>query len=893
MLDEYPFAEIEPRWQARWAEVGLFKARGAGEPYYCLMMYPYPSGKLHMGHIINYSIGDSLVRYHLMRGRDVLTPMGWDSFGLPAENRAIQTGTPPAVSTRECIHAMRKQMVRAGFGYDWSRELATSHPGYYRWTQWLFLQLFKNGLAVRKKAPVNWCSSCQTVLANEQVHDGACERCGTTVEPKDLEQWFFRMSAYAQRLLDGHRELEGKWPDRVIKMQREWIGRSEGARLDFEVVAPGSPAHGRKIQVFTTRPDTAYGVTFFSLAPEHPLIEDLVRGTDRESAVLDACRRMRAQDAILRASEEGEKEGIWTGRHVRNPFDGSLAELWAANYVLMEYGTGAVMAVPAHDQRDFLFARRYGLPVKVVIRAESAPGGGGGALDGAALSAAHEGEGVQVNSGPFDGLASRAEAIRRMTEHAREKGFGDFTVNYRLKDWLLSRQRYWGAPIPVIYCGRCGIVPVPEDQLPVLLPENVEFRPTGESPLALCEGFVRASCPSCGGPARRETDTMDTFVDSSWYFLRYVTPRDDERPFDPVKAGRWLPVHQYVGGIEHATMHLIYARFFTRVLHDLGLIPFAEPFERLFCQGMVCKTAYRCEEHKWLAEEEVDVERLACKRCGRKVATEMAKMSKTKKNGVSPDALFERYGADTVHCAILFLGPADQDLEFDERGVQGVHRFLRRLWDTVIEVGRAVAAAGGADRAGSGGAGPGGAGAKGAAGTNNGAGDGLSAPWQAARRKCHEILKRVTDAFETRAFGFNTSISGIMEVVNALREAGLPGTDAEKRAAREVLDLTVQMVSPFAPHLAEELWGRLEHADATIFRVPWPAVDPGALVAEEVEVAVQVNGKVRGHLRLPPGSSQDLALGRARELQAVASQIAGKDLRRVVWVKDKLLNLVV
>ena len=868
MPDTYDFAAIESRWQARWAELQLFRTRGRGEPYYALMMYPYPSGKLHMGHIINYSIGDAIVRYMLMRGRDVLTPMGWDSFGLPAENHAIRTGTPPAVSIKNSIDTMRAQLIRAGFGYDWSRELATSHPGYYRWTQWIFLELFEKGIAFRKLAPVNWCPSCQTVLANEQVIEGACERCGTTVEQKDLEQWFFRMSAYAQKLLDGHAKLEGKWPDRVLKMQKDWIGRSEGARLDFTIVAPGSPADGETLSVFTTRPDTIYGVTFMALAPEHPRIPDLVRGTPVEKAVLDECRRLRNQDAITRTSEDSEKEGIWTGRHVRNPFDGSLAQLWVANHALMDYGSGAVMGVPAHDQRDFLFASKYGLPVKVVIEPK------GERLDPETMEAAHVGEGVQTASGPFDGIDTRAEAIRRMTAHAKEKGFGDFTVNFRLKDWLVSRQRYWGAPIPVIYCKKCGIVGVPEDELPVLLPEDVEFRPTGESPLAKSKSFASAKCPKCGGDARREFDTMDTFVDSSWYFLRYLTPRDEEKAFDPKAMKDWLPVHQYVGGIEHANMHLIYSRFLTKALHDLGMVPFDEPFERLFCQGMVCNTAYRCEEHKWLAAEEVNLPQAAggvptCKHCGRVVVSDMRAMSKTKKNGVSPDALFDRYGADTVHTAILFLGPPDKDIEYDERGVQGIHRFLKRLWDTVED--RRPDIEGAARRPGA----------------------DLEEPWKSVRRKVHEILARVTGAFENHGFGFNTCIAGIMEVVNALREAGAPSTPAARASAREAIELTIQMLAPFAPHIAEELWRKVSGTGETIFRAPWPEVDPAALQEEEVEIVVQVNGKVRARLKVPRGLDEKRAAALARELEAVKGLIEGKTLVRAIWVPDKLLNLVV
>jgi leucyl-tRNA synthetase len=885
MTKPYDFAAIEPRWQSRWAEAGLFKMRGKGEPYYCLMMYPYPSGVLHMGHIINYSIGDAIVRYHLKRGKDVLSPMGWDSFGLPAENHAIRTGTPPAVSTRKSIGAMREQLVRAGFGYDWSREIATSHPGYYRWTQWIFLKLFENGLAFRKMAPVNWCPSCQTVLANEQVHDGACERCGTAVEQKDLEQWFFRMSAFAEKLLEGHKQLEGKWPERVLKMQKDWIGRSEGSRLDFEVVAPGSKAHGLKLSVFTTRPDTAYGVTFMSLAPEHPMVPDLVRGTPHEREVLDACRRMRNQDAITRTSEESEKEGVWTGRHVRNPFDGSLSELWVANYALMDYGSGAVMAVPAHDQRDFLFARKYKLPVKVVIQPE------GDRLSPDAMKAAHPGEGVQVGSGPFDGIRTRAEAVRKMTEHARERGFGDFTVNYRLKDWLLSRQRYWGAPIPIIYCKSCGIVPVPEKDLPVMLPEDVEFRPTGESPLALSKSFASATCPRCSGEARREFDTMDTFVDSSWYFLRYLSPRDEDEPFDRKALSAWLPVDQYVGGIEHANMHLIYSRFLTKALHDLGMLPFDEPFESLFCQGMVCRMAYRCEEHKWLAEDEVNLEQLTCKHCGRKVEADMRAMSKTKKNGVSPDELFERYGADTVHTAILFLGPPDKAIEYNERGVQGIHRFLWRLWDTVEERLPAIE-----------GVRPFPAMLPGSPAILPGSptilpglpgGGAPPEPWRTVRRKCHEILARVTDAFESRTFGFNTSISGIMEVVNAVREAGMPADPPAKAVLREVLETVVHMISPFAPHVAEELWRALGHDDPTLFRVPWPPVDELALRVDEVEIAIQVNGKVRARATVEKGLDEARAFALAEKLDAIRPQIEGKEVVFRKWVPDKLLNIVV
>jgi len=885
MNDDYNPREIEPRWQRFWADAGLFRwdPEGEGECYYCLMMYPYPSGALHMGHVINYSLGDALVRYHLMRGDSVLSPMGWDSFGLPAENAAIKAGVHPAESTRANVERMRAQMIRAGWGYDWTREVATSHPGYYRWTQWLFLQFYKAGLAYRKKAPVNWCPSCRTVLANEQVHDGRCERCATPVEPRDLEQWFLRMSAYAQRLLDGHAALADGWPERVLKMQAEWVGRSEGARLDFRLDAPGSTVHDQVLPVFTTRPDTTYGVTFMALAPEHPLVEELVRGTERESEVMAAVRRMRAQSMIERTSEASEKEGVFTGRYCINPFDGSRSELWVTNYALMEYGTGAVMAVPAHDQRDFLFAKTYGLPIKVVIRPPEID-----TLTPESMTEATIDPGVQVNSGPFDGMPS-TEAIRAMTQHAKDNGFGDFTVSYRLKDWLVSRQRYWGAPIPIVHCESCGEVPVPEADLPIRLPEDVAFRPTGESPLAACEAFVKTTCPACGGPARRETDTMDTFVDSSWYFLRYLTPRDEARAFDRERVREWMPVHQYVGGIEHATMHLIYARFFTMVLHDLGLLDFDEPFQRLFCQGMVCWTAYRCPEHLWLPAADVDTETMTCRRCGQPVQSEMCKMSKTKLNTVSPDDLFDRYGADTVHTYILSMAPPDRDVIYSERNVVGIHRFLNRLWKTVADGLRVLE------------------------GTT-----GFVAP-ESLRRKTHQVIKTVTDAFETD-FHFNVAIARIMELVNAVREAlgatgdlsasasgpdghwrasrqGHPsrpsaGDDGDTAVLREALEATVHLIAPFAPHLAEELWQRLGH-EPSIFRHPLPTYDEAVATADEVEIVVQVNGKVRARLTVERDLDEAALRRLALDQRRLDPFLAGKTVRKVIVVPNRLINLVV
>ena len=924
----YPFAEIERKWQQHWQDTGLFECdvTDTSRPlYYCLTMYPYPSGTLHMGHVINYSIGDALARYHLMRGDNVLSPMGWDSFGLPAENAAIKAKADAAEWTTRNIDRMREQMARAGWGYDWRREVATSHPGYYRWTQWLFLQFYKAGLAFKKQAPVNWCPSCSTVLANEQVHDGGCERCGSRVEQRDLEQWFFAMSRYAQRLLDGHATLEGKWPERVLKIQKEWIGRSEGSRLDFVIQAPGTSVDGQTLPVFTTRPDTTYGVTFMALAPEHPFVEPLLAGHPRRDECLQAVRRMRSVSAIERTSEESEKEGIGTGHRVVNPFDGSTSEIWVTNYALMEYGTGAVMAVPAHDQRDFLFARTYGLPIKVVIQPE------GQTLDPDAMTEAYVEDGVQVNSGPFDGLPNR-QAIRAMTEFVRDRGTGDFTINYKLRDWLISRQRYWGAPIPIVYCDRCGEVPVPERDLPVLLPANVEFAATGESPLPTCAAFVNVACPACGRPARRETDTMDTFVDSSWYFLRYLTARAGDSAFDRGLCETWLPVQQYTGGIEHAAMHLIYARFFTMVLHDLGLVSFEEPFERLFCQGMVCDWAYHADyytlagtgepvaeseverakanapacrrsdgrpvalERVWLPADEVEAldappagdaeapdtepedddrkqKRFVRKSDGHPVHRIMTKMSKSRHNGVAPDRLFDAYGADTLHVYILFVGPGDQDIEYSDRGVVGVHRFLNRFWDQVNAWAARLAEA--ADEA---------------------PAAELDADSKALRRKAHQALQRVTDSLEP-PFRFNTAIAGIMELSNEIRDRGERA--GSRAAVREAVRLAVKCLCPFAPHLCEELWQRLGNS-SSIFRDPWPAVDDEALRADRVEVPIQVNGKVRGRVVVDAEIEEKALEALALAEPNVQAHTAGRTVRKVIHVSNvvqgrlkRLVNIIV
>ncbi|HHY40940.1 MAG TPA: leucine--tRNA ligase, partial [Syntrophaceticus sp.] len=641
MDTRYNFRLVEKKWQQRWEESGAFQVTEDPEKqkYYCLVMFPYPSGKLHMGHVRNYAIGDVLARFYKMQGFNVLHPMGWDAFGLPAENAAIKNRIPPAKWTWDNINSMRSQLKSLGLSYDWSREVATCHPDYYRFTQWLFLQLYHNNLAYKKKQAVNWCPSCATVLANEQVVAGCCERCDTEVEKKDLEQWFFRITAYADRLLEDLEKIPG-WPEKVKMMQTNWIGKSVGAEVRF------TAENGKEIRVFTTRPDTIFGVTYMVLAPEHPLVEELIKDKPEAGKVREFVARVKKQSEIERTSAEGEKEGIFTGAYAINPLNKEKIPIWVANYVLMEYGTGAVMGVPAHDQRDLEFARKYHLPVRVVIQPL------GRDLDAATMDEAYSEPGIMVNSGEFDGMDSEVARLK-ITEYMKEKGLGEEKVNYRLRDWLISRQRYWGAPIPIIYCDQCGIVPVPEKDLPVLLPEDVAFEPTGESPLLKADSFINTTCPCCGAPARRETDTMDTFVCSSWYFLRYCSPRD-ERPFDPEKVAYWMPVDQYIGGVEHAILHLMYSRFITKVLYDQNLVPVEEPFTNLLTQGMVLKDGF--------------------------------KMSKSKGNVVSPEEIIENYGADTARLFILFAAPPERDLDWSDQGVEGAYRFINRVWRLVQRV---------------------------------------------------------------------------------------------------------------------------------------------------------------------------------------------------------------
>jgi len=841
MKEKYPFAEIEPKWQKYWAENRLFAVdtADADKKYYCLMMFPYPSAALHVGHGRNYIIGDAVARYKKMQGLNVLTPMGWDSFGLPAENAAIKSGLPPKESVMANIATMKQQLNAWGVCYDWDREIAACLPDYYRWTQWLFLKLFEKGLAYKAEAPVNWCPSCATVLANEQVINEKCERCDSVVEEKSLEQWFFKITDYAQRLLDDLKKLDG-WPERVRIMQENWIGRSEGTKVDFALVPreDGGADSAGAVPCFTTRVDTIYGCTYMVLAPEYPQLKEMIKDLPQEQAVLDFVAKAQQMTKIDRTADTLDKNGVFTGRSVVNPYNGEQIPLWVADYVLMDYGTGAVMAVPAHDTRDWAFAKKYELAIRLSIQNPEQN------LDLAAMDDAYVEYGVTTDSGPFSGLDSK-KAIAAMTEHAAEKGFGGAMIDYRLRDWLISRQRYWGAPIPIVYCEDCGTVPVPENALPVLLPEDVDFKPKGESPLAGSPTFVNTTCPKCSKPAKRETDTMDTFVCSSWYFLRFLAPHDDTQAFDTETCNRWMPVDQYIGGIEHAILHLMYARFFTKALHDIGLLGFDEPFEHLFTQGMICKRSDKDGQ--------------------------LYKMSKSKGNVVSPDQLIREYGADTVRLYTLFIGPPEKDAEWSDKGIEGAWRFLRRLWRIVYQNQATLAAGAGLE-------------------------PDLAAMEQPERdlyRKTHETIQHITRDLEG-SFHFNSAIAQIMELTNALEKLAVdPDSPEQKRAVyRETIERIVLLLSPFAPHFAEQLWQELGN-EPSILNVPWPTVNEAALARAQVEVVVQVNGKVRGRVTIPAGADQETAQTAALEQPLVKKHTEGKTVVKVVVIPDKLVNIVV
>ena len=823
----YNFQEIERKWQERWEKDELYTIPdfSPNPKYYCLEMFPYPSGKLHMGHMRNYAIGDVVARSKTMQGYNVLHPMGWDAFGLPAENAAIKHGNiHPADWTIENINTMRRQLKQLGFSYDWRREFATCHPGYYKWTQWLFLQFYHRGLAYKKKAAVNWCPSCATVLANEQVKEGACERCKHEVEKRELAQWFLKITAYAEKLLNDLGQLKG-WPDKVKIMQEHWIGRSEGVKIKFKV-----EELAEEIEVFTTRPDTLFGVTYLVLAPEYPLVEKLLAGKEQAGAVRAFIRRVRNLSEIMRTATTVEKEGIFTGAYCLNTLSQEQIPIYIANYVLLEYGTGAVMGVPAHDQRDFEFAQKYKLPVKVVIQPVNLKD-----TESDSLTAAYLGEGVMVNSGPFNGLPSE-EGKKAISEYLEAKGLGCRQVNYRLRDWLISRQRYWGAPIPVVYCTKCGQVPVPEKDLPVLLPREVAFKPTGQSPLADCAAFLHTTCPKCGGPAQRETDTMDTFICSSWYYYRFTGPREEKGPWDKKKADVWLPVDQYIGGVEHAILHLLYARFFTKFLYDLGLISNTEPFTNMLTQGMVLKDG--------------------------------AKMSKSKGNVVSPEEMVNAYGADTVRLFVLFAAPPERDLEWSEQGVEGCSRFLNRVWRLVtaewdlqnISSGKRKAEPKGIN--------------------------------QTFRRLTHQTIKKITED-TTKRFNFNTALSAIMELVNALYQyKEVPETDRDPEVAKEALESVLLLLAPFAPHITEELWELTGHQES-IHKQPWPIYDPALIVEDEITIVVQINGRVKERMLVPANLSANQMQERVLAHPRVQQIIAGKEINKVIPVPGKLVNIVV
>ena len=823
-MERYAPQEIEKKWQEKWQKDDVYKTEiDRTQPeYYVLEMFPYPSGNLHMGHVRNYSIGDVIARFKKMQGCNVLHPMGFDAFGMPAENAAIKHGVKPADWTYSNIENMKRQQMSMGLSYDWSREAVTCRPEYYRWTQWLFELFYKKGLAYKKEASVNWCDTCGTVLANEQVIDGKCWRCDSEVHKKDLSQWFLKITDYADELLADLDKLKG-WPERVKTMQENWIGRSEGLEFDIDV-----PALGEKIAVYTTRADTAYGVTFVALAAEHPLMEKILADNPKAEELRAFADKVKAQSELERTSGESEKEGMFTGLYAVNPFNGRKVELWITNYVLAEYGTGAVMGVPSEDQRDWMFAKKYDLPIIVTLRPKDRE------LKLEEMTEAYTAkDGILVNSAEFDGMEMH-EALAAIVEKAVKEGFGRRKVNYRLRDWLISRQRYWGAPIPVIYCDKCGEQLVPEEELPVKLPEDVNFAQGAVSPLAESESFVHCTCPKCGGPARRETDTMDTFICSSWYYMRYTDPHNTHKPFAADKVNYWAPVDQYIGGIEHAILHLLYSRFFTKVLRDEKLLDFDEPFQNLLTQGMVIKDG--------------------------------AKMSKSKGNVVSPEEIIQKYGADTARLFILFAAPVERDLEWSDQGIEGAFRFLNRVWRIVAHFEDAIRE-----------------------GIDDYDHSTLTTEEKSLRRTLHQTIKKVTEDVGER-FMFNTAISAVMELVNAFY--GFQDKAVHPGLVRELSFALVKMLAPFAPHIAEELWSRME-GKGSVHDARWPKFDRAAIIEDEVEIVLQINGKVRDKLMVPaniePQEMEKLALAQPK----VVELTAGKTIVKAICVPKKLVNIVV
>ena len=850
-MKEYNPHEIEPRWQKVWAETGAHKAtEDTSKPKrYVLEMFPYPSGDIHMGHVRNYTIGDVTARYYAMRGYDVLHPMGWDAFGLPAENAAIKHNSHPAKWTYANIETQKASFKRMGFSYDWDRTVVACDPEYYRWGQWIFLQMYKRGLVERRNSPVNWCPNCKTVLANEQVTEGECWRCHGAVEKRDLTQWYYKITDYAQELLDDLDQLEG-WPEPVKQMQANWIGRSEGAEVDFELIPAEGKDDGQTITVFTTRPDTLFGCSFFLLAPESPLVHDLICGTEYEAEVMALVEGAAKVSAVERAQGDREKHGAFTGRYVINPVNGEKVPVWVADYIVADYGTGAVMAVPCGDQRDFEFARKYDLPIIPIILGEDDPlypelnGVQERKVTTVDWEKSYEAEGVLVQSGKYTGMVGgkHSPAVDAIIGDLEAQGKGKKSVQFRLRDWLISRQRYWGNPIPIVYCDDCGIVPVPEDQLPVTLPKDIDLA-AGET-LATHEQFAQCTCPKCGKPARRETDTMDTFTCSSWYYMRYTDPHNTELPFSPDRVNRWMPVDQYIGGIEHAILHLLYSRFFTKVLRDMGMLNFDEPFTNLLCQGMVL-------------DENGEV------------------MSKSKGNVISPEDMIAGYGADAVRAYILFMAPPDKELQWNEDGLAGMYKFLNRAWRMVND----LAGKAGEETSFQ-------AGAK--------AEEAKKAHDELLRER-HRVVGKVIDDFARN--NFNTAIAAIMELVNATGDY-LRKNSAEDRAAnaelvafdKEIAEVIVKLLAPMAPHWAEELWQDVLDNETSVHREAWPEFDPNAAKASEVELAVQVNGKVKAKITVASDAAEDAI--RETALEAIADATAGKDIKKVIVIPGRLVNVV-
>ncbi|MBN1226572.1 MAG: leucine--tRNA ligase [Deltaproteobacteria bacterium] len=859
-MKKYNPHKIESSWQTYWDENDCFKATEDKnkEKYYLLEMYPYPSGKIHMGHVRNYAIGDVVARYKRMKGFNVLHPMGWDAFGMPAENAAIENNTHPATWTYNNIDYMRSQLKRMGFSYDWDRELATCKEDYYKWEQLVFLKMFERGLAYRKKTFVNWCDKCQTVLANEQVVDGCCWRhTDQKVELKEMDSWFLKTTEYTKELLDYCDNLPG-WPDKVLTMQKNWIGKSQGAIIKFPVID-----YNYTVEVFTTRQDTLFGATFLCFAPEHPVVKRMTRGTEQQDEVDAFIEKTLQIDTFMRMADFTAKEGLFTGRYCLNPVTNERIPIYIANFVLYEYGTGAIMAVPTHDQRDFEFAKKYDLPLRLVIKPEDSE------ILEDQMEEAYVGEGILVNSGQFNGIKNR-DALEKIGDYLEDKGMGYRTINYRLKDWGISRQRYWGAPIPVVYCERCGVVPVPDDQLPVVLPLDLDLKEGGKSPLSYEASFYETPCPKCGQKARRETDTMDTFVESSWYFDRFTSPRYDSGPFDKEKVSYWMPVDQYIGGIEHAILHLLYSRFYTRVLRDLGYLEIDEPFTNLLTQGMVCKETLKCKKHGYLFPEEVKDGK--CIYCGAEVEVGPSiKMSKSTKNVLDPQKLIEKYGADTVRMFCLFASPPERDLEWNDEGVEGSWRFLNRVWRIVTENSDNI--------------------------KNSNRWENFSSlpPYlKDMYRKIHLTIKKVTEDIEDR-FHFNTAISAIMELFNKISQ--LLNSEKELHEAdwsvvKEAVENMIVLLNPVVPHISEELWRELGYKSSLV-EFSWPQYREEFLEKETCVIVIQVNGKVRSRMDAPVSLNKTEMENMALSDERTRKFIGEKAIKKVIVVPDKLVNIVI